>query len=190
MFHTFCTSALFWQLLISCRYNTSNQCLILPWAMFAGIFLSSTISVIVQCFYAYRVWIISDKNRKLTAFVLVTALGQYGLGIATMVTTARSKSAAVFFTCPFEISYAVASAICDVVISGSCLFYLRPGRTGVKRPSNHMQHLVVVSLQMGVFIFLVAIVWLLLYFVQDARYWTGFSSAILCKSNVNSMLAV
>ncbi|KAG1755972.1 hypothetical protein EDB19DRAFT_445036 [Suillus lakei] len=190
LFHTYCTSALFWKLLVNCHRNTSPQCLLLPWEMFAGIFLSSTISVIVQCFYAYRVWIVSDKNWKLTGSVLVTALGQYGLGIVIMVTTAQTRSAAAFFTSPFEIPYAAASAICDVMISGSCLFYLRPGRTGIKRPSNHMQRLIVVSLQMGVFTSLVAVVWLLLYFTQGARFWTGVPSAILSKSNVNSMLAV
>ncbi|KAG2134296.1 hypothetical protein BD769DRAFT_1444329 [Suillus cothurnatus] len=190
MFHTYCSCGLFWQLLITCRYNTIQQCLILPWDIVAGIFLSSTISFIVQWFYAYRVWIISDKNWKLTGTVLVISLGQYGLGIATMVTTARSRSALVFFTCPYEIPYAVASMVCDVIISGSCLFYLRPGRTGVKRASTHMQHLIVVSLQMGVLTSVVAIVWLLLYVIQATRFWTGFASAILCKTNVNSMLAV
>ncbi|KAG1892745.1 hypothetical protein F4604DRAFT_50887 [Suillus subluteus] len=146
MFHTCCISALLWQLVVNCRHNTSPQCAILPWEMLTGIFLNSMISVIVQCFYAYRVWIISDKNWKLTGSVLVIALGQYGIGIATMVTTA-----AAFFTSPLDVPYAAASVICDVMISGSCLFYLRPGRAGVERPSNHMQHLIVVSLQMGVF---------------------------------------
>lgn len=190
MFHTYCTSVVFWQLLINCRRNPSHQCLILPWEISASIFLTSTISVIVQCFYAYRVWIISDKNWKLAGSVLVTALAQYGLGIATAVTTVQSRSPAVFFTCPFEIPYAAASAICDVMISGSCLFYLRPGRAGVKRSSNHIQHLVVVSVQMAVFTSLIAILWLLLYSIQGTRSWAGFPSAILCKSNVNSMLAV
>ncbi|KAG1874698.1 hypothetical protein DFJ58DRAFT_758309 [Suillus subalutaceus] len=190
MFHTWCISALLWQLVINCRHNTSPQCVILPWEMLTGIFLNSMISVIVQCFYAYRVWIISDKNWKLTGSVLVIALGQYGIGIATIVTTAQSRSAAAFFTSPLEVPYAAASVICDVMISGSFLFYLRPGRAGVKRPSNHMQHLIVVSLQMGVFTSLVAIVWLLLYCIEGARYWIGFPSVILCKSNVNSMFTV
>lgn len=190
MVHTYCTSALFWRMLVACRRNTSHECLLLPREMFAGIFLSSTITVIVQCFYAYRVCIISDKNWKLTSSVIVTALGQYGLGIAAMVFTAVSRSAAVFFTCPFDIPYSAASVICDVLISGSCLFYLRAGRNGVQHSSNHLQRLLVVSLQMGVLTSLVAIVWFLLYFIQGIRYWTGFPAAILCKSHVNSMLVV
>lgn len=191
MFHTCCISALIWQQLVICRHNTTSpQCMIFPWEMLTGIFLNSMISVIVQCFYAYRVWIISDKNWKLTGSVLVTALAQYVVGIATMVTTAQTRSPAAFFASPLDIPYAAASVICDIMISGSCLFYLRPGRAGVKRPSNHMQHLIVVSLQMGIFTSSVAIVWLLLYFIQGARYWIGFPSVILCKSNVNSMLTV
>ncbi|KAG2152895.1 hypothetical protein DEU56DRAFT_776736 [Suillus clintonianus] len=78
---------------------------------------------------------VSDMNWKLVGSVLVTTLGQY----AIMVTTARTRSAASFFTCPFEIPYAAASAICDVMISVSFLFYLRPARSGIKRTNNHMQ---------------------------------------------------
>lgn len=87
MVHTYCTSALFWRLLVGCRRNISPECLLLPREMFAGIFLSSTITVIVQCFYAHRVFVISNKNWKLTGAVIVTALGQYGLGLAAMVST-------------------------------------------------------------------------------------------------------
>ncbi|KAG1718239.1 hypothetical protein EDD22DRAFT_36838 [Suillus occidentalis] len=34
MVHTYCTSALFWRLLVSCRRNTSHECLLLPQEMF------------------------------------------------------------------------------------------------------------------------------------------------------------
>ncbi|KIK44471.1 hypothetical protein CY34DRAFT_624697 [Suillus luteus UH-Slu-Lm8-n1] len=190
MVHTYCTSALFWRLLVGCRRNTSPECLLLPREMFAGIFLSSTITVSVQCFYAHRVCIISDKNWKLTGAVVVTALGQYGLGIAVMVSTAVSRSAIVFFACPFDIPYSAASVVCDVLISGSCLFYLRPGRNGVQHSNNYLQGLLVITLQMGVLTSLVAIVWFMLYFIQGIRYWTGFPAAILCKSHFNSMLVV
>jgi hypothetical protein len=57
--------------------------------------------------------------------------------------------------------------ICDVLISGSCLFYLRPGRNGVQQyvsicsstrhptqitssSNDYLQRLIVISLQMGV----------------------------------------
>lgn len=102
--------------------------------------------------------------------------------------SAVSRSAIVFFTCPvrpelvgsgwirlrlqvplwqFDIPYSAASVVCDVLISGSCLFYLRPGRNGVQQyvsicfstrhptqitssSNNYLQGLLVVTLQMGV----------------------------------------
>ncbi|OAX35314.1 hypothetical protein K503DRAFT_376933 [Rhizopogon vinicolor AM-OR11-026] len=190
LFHTYCTSALYWKLLVVCRRNDSPKCQIIPWELFTGILLACALSFIVQCFYAHRIWIITCKNRKLTGSVLVTALAQYGLGTSAAILTAQTRNAASAFTSRLEIPYSVASATCEALISGIILLYLRPGRNGVKRSNNYIQQLIVISVQMGVFNSLVAIVWLLLHFIQGGSYWTAFPAAILCKSNANSLLAV
>ncbi|OJA09922.1 hypothetical protein AZE42_04887, partial [Rhizopogon vesiculosus] len=190
LFHTYCTSALYWKLLVVCHRNDSPKCQIIPWELFAGILLACTLSLIVQCFYAHRVWIITDKNWKLTGSVLVTALVQYGelynlrlslmrsmkdilqdleLRVLTLLFHAQSSSypdvRPLLLLCDLE----------NLNVHSVLKPETRP-RLSPPDSNNYIQQLIVISVQMGVFNSLVAI-----HFVQGASYWTAFPAAILCK---------
>ncbi|EGO23546.1 hypothetical protein SERLADRAFT_408898 [Serpula lacrymans var. lacrymans S7.9] len=117
--------------------------------------LSYFIPFVVQIFYGHRVWIISAKNRLLTASVLYAGS-------------------------------ALSSVICDVFITGSVIFYLREGRSGIRRTvlrtETLVQQIIVMFVNMGV------LTWW--YMTPQGKNYVGTTTTILSKCYVNSLLAI
>ncbi|KAF8439389.1 hypothetical protein L210DRAFT_975023 [Boletus edulis BED1] len=145
-------------------------------------------------FYCYRVWIVSGKNRIITGLVLLRFPGnsrwnsidiwsnmfEYHIRIVT-------RALDALFTKPYIPALSVgASAMCDIIILGSMVFYLRESRTGVRRytlnqksnntlnsnddPSSLFATLVVIS------------------YVSKGAFWEAAPGEMLPKLYVNSML--
>ncbi|KAG1734594.1 hypothetical protein EDB19DRAFT_1726738 [Suillus lakei] len=69
--HQYTLIGIYWSILISCRRSTSLECTTqLPWQMLLGVFMSYSVIFAVQGFYAHRVWIITGKNRLITAIIV------------------------------------------------------------------------------------------------------------------------
>ncbi|KAH7922822.1 hypothetical protein BV22DRAFT_630343 [Leucogyrophana mollusca] len=181
-----------WAVLVSCHHNASLACLsFLPWQVFMAEVLGYTITVLVQSFYAHRVWIISGHNRWITTAVYVTALAQFVFGMMCFENAIRTRDVTVMYTSlDTGGTGAAISALCDILITSSIFFYLRPQRTGVRRREPTIQRLVHVFVHMGLFTCLVSLITFALYCMRGQEYFVGATGSALCKFYVNSMLAV
>ncbi|KAH7922817.1 hypothetical protein BV22DRAFT_629879 [Leucogyrophana mollusca] len=175
-----------------CHRNTAPACLsVLPWELFMAVVLSYVVTFIVQSFYAHRVWIISGRNKLITVAVLTTTLAQFVLGMMCAGKAIRTRSVSALYTSMLTGGAAAGlSAFCDTLITGSVFFYLNRRRTGVKRVATSIQQLVDVIVNMGLFTCLVSLVMFVCYSIQKDTYLVGAPGPTLCKSYVNSMLAV
>ncbi|KAG0696175.1 hypothetical protein DFH29DRAFT_213725 [Suillus ampliporus] len=89
----------------------------------------------------------------------------------------------------------VASALCDIVITGTVWWFLRPARTNNIRSKSrsYLDELIRVFIQMGLFSCFVAITMAVLYQFQDGpigQFYTAAPGGVLGKSYLNSMMAV
>ncbi|KIJ68807.1 hypothetical protein HYDPIDRAFT_25062 [Hydnomerulius pinastri MD-312] len=88
--------------------------------------LQFVIPYIVQCFYGSRLWIMSNKNVLLTGSVLFLSTTQIVFGLGTTFGLNVPNT-------PLRTAFAGTGVLCDLIITGSVYFYLRPSRSGVKR---------------------------------------------------------
>ncbi|KAF8835316.1 hypothetical protein BDN67DRAFT_984698 [Paxillus ammoniavirescens] len=139
----------------------------------------------VRGFYAHRVWIISAHNRVITFVVVLPTEVVIDEVIRTPTFGCLSSS-------KYTPLCALATAICDAVITSSVFYYLRPGRTGVTRRGNMINRLNFVFVQMGSLSFINALAMVIFYYIQDHRLGrlTAAPGIILSNIYVNSMLAV
>ncbi|KAI6118023.1 hypothetical protein F5141DRAFT_1095689 [Pisolithus sp. B1] len=154
---------------------------------------NSWIAFLVQCFYAHRVWIIGGRSKLLTCGVLVAALIQLAFGGLTLKDAYDSNNIATYFSNPDSAANALASALCDAIITASIYFCLRRSQNGLGLwQENSIQKLTFVFVQMGLITFTSALTTSALYYESDlvGRYFTAAPVSLLSKTYSNSMLAV
>jgi len=154
-----------------------------PWQDMVVFIIMFVVPYVVQCFYASRLWIMSEKNKLITGAVLVLSTNQlvFGLGM--------DFDFSVPFP-PLRVAFAGSGVLCDMIITGSVYYYLRPSRTGVRRLQNHIQRITTVTINMGVLTcgitFAVWVTWC----IQGPKSPFVTSIMVLSQSYVNSLMAV
>ncbi|KAI5981196.1 hypothetical protein EDD15DRAFT_462940 [Pisolithus albus] len=162
---------LYYRVLIEYRWNTTYP----PTTQMTrsiAFASNSCVAFLVQCFYAHRVWIIGGRNELLTCGVILAAFAQLD--------AYDSNDIATYFSNPDLAANALASAICDAVITASVFFCLRRSQNGSGLlQENSIQKLSLIFVQMG-----------LITFDQAGQYFTAAPVSLLSKTYTNSMLAV
>lgn len=210
--HEYALIGMYWSILISCRRSTSLECTTkLPWQMVLGVFMACWIVFAVQCFYAHRVWIITEHNRLITGIICAfatTAFGQFfrsqipNIWLFRTVVFGTITGGLIFYTRnPVDLFgkkwcqvSAVAGALCDILITGTVWWFLRPARTdNVRSQPIYLNKLTQIFVNMGLFTCIVAIVMVALYQVQDGglgQFYSALPGSLLAKTYLNSMMAV
>lgn len=194
--HEYSLIAIYWSILISCRRSMSFECTAqLPWQMLLGVFMAYWIIFAVQCFYAYRVWIITAQNRLITGIICVLATASFVCGMILSGLIISTREPEDLFHTKWSQLASSASALCDAVITGTVWWFLRPARTNNvrSRSRSYLNELLQIFIQMGLFSFIVATTMTVLYQFQQGlvgQYYTAAPGAVIGKSYINSMLAV
>ncbi|KAH7925605.1 hypothetical protein BV22DRAFT_1195004 [Leucogyrophana mollusca] len=188
--HTYGMAGWNWVLLVSC-HHVATQDPVFPWqGTMAGI-CSFCITMLVQSFYAHRLWIISGHNKLVVAVVLATALAGFVLGLLGISLIVRAGSPTAERIILVVISSACGvSMLCDVIITASIFFYLRPQRSGIKRVGTAVQQLIDVFIRMGLLTCLVSLSVFVMLWIKDGQYWLLVFPPLVCKSYAHSLLAV
>ncbi|KAG1807432.1 uncharacterized protein BJ212DRAFT_744211 [Suillus subaureus] len=186
--HEYALIGMYWSILISCRRSTSLECMTkLPWQML-GVFMACWIVFAVQCFYAHRVWIITEYNRLITGIICAFAIAAFG-GLIFY-----TRNPVDLFGKKWCQISAVAGALCDILITGTVWWFLRPARTGnVRSKLNYLNKLTQIFVNMGLFTCIMAIAMAVLYQVQDGglgQFYSALPGSLLAKTYLNSMMAV
>jgi len=106
--------------------------------------------LIVQCFFARRIWRLSGKNWALTGTIVVLSLFQLGFGTAFMVHGFQTQffdttgSKANKFITGTALSGDIA---CDIVITVSMCYYLQRSRTGFKGTNTMINMLITYAIR-------------------------------------------
>ncbi|KAF7346202.1 hypothetical protein MSAN_01847100 [Mycena sanguinolenta] len=181
-----CTIAVYSVLVL--HFNDPDILLTSTWSMNVQTDFNGLIGLIVEVFYARRVWIVS-RNRYLTAFILVLSIIHFGLGIVFTIGSFRTLKAN-FANLVWVTSTGLGSAaVADMTIGVSLCYYLSRSRTGIQRTDNLISTLMKYSLSTGFLTGIIACLVVLTFgimpnnFVYVAFFW------LLGKCYVNSVLA-
>ncbi|KAH7912152.1 hypothetical protein BJ138DRAFT_1149068, partial [Hygrophoropsis aurantiaca] len=191
--HSYGMIAYNWAILVTCHRGVIGECPAdLPWEAVMAPVISYSTTFIVQSFYGHRLWIISAHNKYITFTVFVIAVIEYALGISCIVGIIRNAGSPTAANTALAVGGAAAglSVTCDVLITSSVFFYLRPQRSGIKRTGTAMQQLINIFVNMGLLTCLISLSLFVFNWTEDGQYWIGAPAPLICKSYTNSLMAV
>jgi hypothetical protein len=182
-----CTIAIYWYLVV----NFSNTSALdkTTWSMSLQTDCNGLIGLIVECFFARRVWIMS-RNWFLTGIIVLLACIHFGLGIVFTVEGLLLVEVHKFGRLIWVTSAGLGSAAAaDVIIAGSLCYYLLKSRTGFTRTDSLITTLIVYSLTTGLITSVIAMICVITFAIMPTNFiWLAFFW-VMGKCYVNSALA-
>lgn len=182
-----CIITVYWYLIT----NFSNPSALTKtvWALNLQTDCNGVIGLIVECFFARRVWILG-KNIYITATIVVLSLLHFVLGI---VFTVEEFILQEFSRFPSLIWIACtglgAAAATDIIIAASMCWYLWKSRTGFKGTDSIIATLMAYSINTGLLTSIIATGAVITFAVMPSSFvWLSFFW-VLGKCYVNSFLA-
>ncbi|KAJ7814051.1 hypothetical protein B0H13DRAFT_2140682 [Mycena leptocephala] len=120
--------------------------------------VGAILSTLVQLFYAFRIYIISNKSLVFPVIIAVCAFANLGMAITTIQKAFQVK---VFSQARADIPYYTSSmsieAFCDVLVAGAMSYHLLRNKTGFKQTHKAINLLVAYSLNNGAIVMVFAI---------------------------------
>ncbi|KZS95668.1 hypothetical protein SISNIDRAFT_452320 [Sistotremastrum niveocremeum HHB9708] len=122
------------------------------------VFFTAFIALLVQCFFAMRVWILSSKNIIITSIVMAFVLSEFGAVMAygikgvnftTLADLSKLKA--------LSISVNALAAAGDIVIAATLCWLLHTSRTGFKRSDGMITKMIAFCVNTGLITSLCAI---------------------------------
>ncbi|KAH9933255.1 uncharacterized protein BXZ73DRAFT_101215 [Epithele typhae] len=148
------------------------------------------ITVIVECFFARRLWLMG-KNWLLVTTIVVMALLQIIAVIIFTIESFRLVQFAKFTTLTWEICLGLgASVVGDVIIAASMCYYLYRRRTGLGKTDSVVTMLMVYSVNSGVLTSIVALLSLILFLAMPTNLVWISVFFLLGKCYVNAFLGL
>jgi len=190
--HTYAIAYQQWRRVVHChRQPQSTSCSVTcttTWQYKMILGISILVQPMVQCFYSYRIWTISGRNKVLTGTVGLMAVSAF---VIALVGTIFSEVAAI--TAPSvdtTIPAGVLAAVCDIMIASAICWYLRPGHSGARRTEPRIASITQASVQAGIITSILAcLLAIFSAFPSISPYSTVVSTAVT-KSYINSTIAV
>ncbi|KAF7362519.1 hypothetical protein MVEN_00599700 [Mycena venus] len=108
------------------HYTVTNfgdyvQLLDSTWSLLAQVIVEDVIALMVQFFFAYRIYHLSEKNMLVPTAVCILSIGQLGFTVVAVNVKEFKESEAMK---PWTISGMASSVACDVIITISMIYYL------------------------------------------------------------------
>ncbi|PBK99741.1 hypothetical protein ARMGADRAFT_1008250 [Armillaria gallica] len=161
------------------------------WLWFSVPVMSSIISVSAQIFFAWRIWMFSDKWWLPTLIVLLaitegiagiwSGVSAHFIGIFSKVQEHNEKTTAVWLG---------GTALCDVIIAASMIYYLTRSKTGFRSTNVILAKFVRITVETGAVCATFAILDLAFFIAYKHNNYHLAPSIALSKLYSNSLLVV
>ncbi|KDR71716.1 hypothetical protein GALMADRAFT_159155 [Galerina marginata CBS 339.88] len=152
--------------------------------------LSGLVAFLTQAFYAYRVTVLA-QTKYLGGVIMLLALVQLAGAIATGAQAKNAHFWSNFITIEVYVTAALweaGSAVCDIVIAVSMIYYLKRRDTGMKQTRILLARLIRLTIETGTMSAAVAVLSLILVFLPGHPTYYQASCSALAKMYSNSMM--
>jgi len=160
------------------------------WLWFSGPVLNSIISCSAQFFYAWRIWVLSSSYWVPGAILLLACVqggtGFYSGWFVQYVGVWSRVPEAYRTTCV----WLGGTALCDVLITGTMIYFLRRSRTGFKATTNILDKFTRVTVETGFVCAAFALLDLAFFLAFQSNNYHLAPNLPLSKLYSNSLLAV
>ncbi|KAI0366593.1 hypothetical protein BV20DRAFT_951811 [Pilatotrama ljubarskyi] len=185
-----CTRTIYWYLVTN--FGNADNLDVTTWSMALQTDCNGLIGLIVEAFFARRVWMMSH-NWIVTGIILVLAVLHFGRYPVTQLTLGRfilgrfSKFKSLTWVTCLGLGSAAAA---DILIAVSMCYYLYNKRTGLKRTDSLVTTLMVYSINTGLATSVIGTICVIAFGAMPLNFiWLGFFW-IMGKCYVNSFLAL
>ncbi|KIJ43986.1 hypothetical protein M422DRAFT_169008, partial [Sphaerobolus stellatus SS14] len=153
--------------------------------------LTGVISSVVQIFYAWRIWVLSQQPY-IPVFVVLVALvqcaGAAWSGIHA--TSLKLFSEVTLKNGTPTILWLGGTALCDVIVAISMIYYLARSRTGFRSTNIILVKLIRITVETGFIVATVAVIDLTLFLTFNSTNYHIAPASALSKLYSNSLLVV
>ncbi|KAH7878519.1 uncharacterized protein C8R40DRAFT_770009 [Lentinula edodes] len=136
-----------------CVTNFGNSAAldVLPWSYYGMAYPTGVVTVIVQSFYVWRVWKLSN-NVIIAGAIWSLSLAQFGafLYYVARVFGVPNASDLSLVLGNYAILVNAIGATCDIVIACAMVFYLRQSRTSIKRTNHLLRSITIFTVTTGI----------------------------------------
>lgn len=189
--HTILISRTIWHELIS-HFGTMENARSLPWSLAFTIVNTAVLTIIVHCFFIYRIYILTEHNYFVSVPLAVLAFGRLAfacLATGQMITSHTLSTFVRKFTWTFT-GDLVLSAVMDVIITVTLCLLLR--RQQKKNPSS-MDHifdsLILYTLETGSLTCIATVLVLICWLAMPTNLVFMALYLVIIKLYANSLLA-
>ncbi|KAJ7132236.1 hypothetical protein C8R44DRAFT_773500 [Mycena epipterygia] len=187
---------------IACQIKSTNDWFLLelvgptlPLLFCIALFFAYIIIFIVQCSYATRLWILSNKNKAITSLVVVLATGQLGGGLRQASDLVSTQNPGVSHTSrSFQIAGEIelgCSLGCDIVITAAMVYFLRTKESPIiRRTSDVVNKIIMYSISVGLLTSVGTVLNLALWLGMPQNFDFSVLHLILSKLYLNSLLVM
>ncbi|PIL22376.1 hypothetical protein GSI_15064 [Ganoderma sinense ZZ0214-1] len=156
--------------------------------------LSTVLIVAVQCYYAFRLWSVTNKQVAVPAFIGVLALVSGALNLIGIVNIARQDLFFEIVTNSVKVFRGIGLGIAvatDIVIVGSMFWYMRPSRNpGMAKPEGIYENIIVYCFNRGTVFTVVQVLFLVIFLTLPHSQGWILLGWVTSKVYVNSLLAM
>jgi len=176
--------------------------LVLSWGNYDGLvalyytwldlpIFTGVISAIIQCFYAWRIYVLG-RSKLLSLVIILLALTQCGgaLGegiLAYLLSNVPGTQDNTFKTTTVWLG---GTALCDIIIATSMVYLLSKSRTGLKRTDTMINMLMKLVLETGLATAAIAVIELSLFLRFKHTFYHIVPALMLSKLYTNSLLVL
>ncbi|RDX50276.1 hypothetical protein OH76DRAFT_1402729 [Lentinus brumalis] len=183
-----CTRSVYWYLVTN--FGDASNLDVTTWSMALQVDCNGLIGVMVEVFFARRVWMMS-RNWLITGIIVVLAFMHFSLGVVFTVESFVLGRFSKFASLTWETCLGLGSAAaCDVIIAASMCYYLYTMRTGIKRTDSVVALLMVYSVNSGLTTGIIGTICVVTFAAMPTSLiWLSFFW-IMGKCYVNSFLGL
>ncbi|KAI0683610.1 hypothetical protein C8T65DRAFT_749440 [Cerioporus squamosus] len=156
---------------------------------FSAPIMTAVVSFVVQCFFAWRIWMLSS-SKVLTGVIVFLSFAQMALGIAGGVVLIVFQPNAVEASLNRVVVSVglITATVVDAIIAGSMTYLLLSSRTGIKQTDAMIHKLVRLVVETGVLTAAVALVYAILFMTRTNDLLFECPSLVLPKVYSNTFL--
>ncbi|KAH9836695.1 uncharacterized protein C8Q71DRAFT_54549 [Rhodofomes roseus] len=178
-----------WWYLIQ-NYAMPQSLSMVPWSLGLEVGITTSIGLLVQGFFAMRVYILSRGNHIVTGSILTLTLAQFILGVYYAGRGQQTKLVATIAQITWASTASLACSIAgDAIITGAMCYYLHLSRSGIRRTDKLIDIMIVYCVNTGLLTTICAVCTIILSEVVSNTYWDTMFYFLISKCYVNSTLA-
>ncbi|KAJ6488159.1 hypothetical protein C8R47DRAFT_1320543 [Mycena vitilis] len=171
-FHLALTSHVMYSATIT-NFGEYTQLVRPTWSFPTSILIGFLLSVQVQLFYAFRIYIISNKQLVMPIIIAICAFAEFGLGIVFM---RKTFQAPVFIDTDMVYPASALSlvVVCDVLVAAAMIYYLLKNRSEIQTTNRAINLLVSCFVSSGALTMVFAICSLVTLLAMNTMIYTPF----------------